>query len=69
MKASEKASLILQERRRENRRRQEAAIKEVYDKIPKIRALDKLIKQVGFESIRLAAEGLDQRQMKTSLKI
>ena len=68
MKASEKASLILQERRRENKRRQEEAINEVYDKIPKIRALDKLIKQVGFDSIRLAAEGLDTKANEDKLK-
>lgn len=55
MKANERASLILDQRRRDNKKRQEEATKEVYEKIPEIRAIDKLIKKLGYESLSLAA--------------
>lgn len=59
MKANEKASLILAERRRENKDRQAERIKEIYTKIPQIEAIDKLIKEVGFSSLKLASHNMD----------
>lgn len=57
MTPNEKASLILAQRRRENKIRQEKAIQEVYQKIPQIKAIDKMIKDTGFASLDLAASG------------
>ena len=59
MKANEKATLILAERRRENKKKQANRIREVYTKIPQIEAIDKLIKQVGFKSLKLASNNMD----------
>lgn len=59
MKANEKASLILAERRRENKDRQAERIREIYTKIPQIEAIDKLIKEVGFSSLKLASHNMD----------
>ena len=61
MKANEKASLILAERRRENKVLQEKRIEEVYKKIPQVKAIDALIKETGFKSLKLASQGLDTR--------
>lgn len=68
MKANEKASLILQERRRENKKRQDQAIKEVYEKIPKVEAIDRLMKKIGFESLNLAINKQDTSQNEARLK-
>ena len=59
MKANEKASLILAERRRENKENQANKIKEIYTKIPQIEAIDKLIKDIGFSSLKLASHNMD----------
>ena len=59
MKANEKASLILAERRRENKEEQAKRISEIYTKIPQIEAIDKLIKEVGFSSLKLASHNMD----------
>lgn len=61
MKANEKATLILAERRRENKENQRKRIREIYSKIPQIEAIDKLIKEVGFSSLKLASNNMDTR--------
>ena len=61
MKANEKATLILAERRRENKENQAKRIREIYSKIPQIEAIDKLIKEVGFNSLKLASSNMDTR--------
>lgn len=59
MKANEKASLILAERRRENKENQANRIREIYTKIPQIQAIDKLIKDIGFSSLKIASHNMD----------
>lgn len=59
MKANEKATLILAERRRENKENQRKRIREIYSKIPQIEAIDKMIKEVGFNSLKLASNNMD----------
>ena len=59
MKANERATLILQERRRVNKILQEERIQEIYTKIPQIKAIDALIKETGFKSLELAANNMD----------
>ena len=68
MKANEKASLILAERRRENKKNQEARIREVYEKIPQIKAIDQLIKKTGFNSLKLASKKIDTRTSEEKIK-
>lgn len=68
MKANEKASLILAERRRENKKNQEARVREVYEKIPQIKAIDQLIKKTGFNSLKLASKKIDTRTSEEKIK-
>ena len=68
MKANEKASLILAERRRINKVLQEERIEEIYKKIPQIKAIDQLIKETGFKSLELAAQDMDTRPVEEKIK-
>lgn len=69
MKANERATLILQERRRVNKILQEERIQEVYNKIPQIKAIDALIKETGFKSLELAANNMDTSLAEEKIKI
>ena len=68
MKANEKASLILAERRRINKVLQEERIGEIYKKIPQIKAIDTLIKETGFKSLDLASKNLDTSAAEEKIK-
>ena len=68
MNESQRAGLILEERRRENKIRQEKAINEVYKKIPEIRAIDKLIKETGFLCLELASQKIDTAKEEAKIK-
>lgn len=68
MKANEKASLILAERRRINKVLQEERIEEIYKKIPQIKAIDQLIKETGFKSLELATQDMDTRPAEEKIK-
>lgn len=68
MKANEKASLILAERRRMNKVLQEECIREIYEKIPQIKAIDDLIKETGFKSLDLAIHKMDTRPAEEKIK-
>ena len=68
MKANEKASLILAERRRINKVLQEERIEEIYKKIPQIKAIDHLIKETGFKSLELATQDMDTRPAEEKIK-
>ena len=68
MKANEKASLILAERRRVNKVLRNERIEEIYNKIPQIKAIDALIKETGFRSLDLAAKNMDTRPAEEKIK-
>lgn len=68
MKANEKASLILAERRRINKVLQEERIGEIYKKIPQIKAIDTLIKDTGFKSLELASKNFDTSAAENKIK-
>lgn len=68
MNANEKASLILAERRRINKVQQNKRIDEVYKKIPQIKAIDELIKETGFNSLKLAACKMDTKANEEKIK-
>lgn len=57
MTPSQKASAILEQRRKEDKRSQEKRIAEVYEKVPQIKALDRQIKEIGFTTLKLIASG------------
>lgn len=57
MTPSQKASTILEQRRKEDKRSQEKRIAEVYEKVPQIKALDRQIKEIGFTTLKLIASG------------
>ena len=57
MTPSQKASAILEQRRKEDKRNQEERIAEVYEKVPQIKALDRQIKEIGFTTLKLIASG------------
>ena len=68
MKANEKASLILAERRRMNKVLQEERKEEIYKKIPQVKAIDELIKQTGFDSLKLAASKINTEPYEEKIK-
>ena len=68
MKANEKASLILAERRRMNKVLQEERKEEIYKKIPQVKAIDELIKQTGFDSLKLAASKINTESYEEKIK-
>ncbi len=68
MNANEKASLILAERRRINKVQQDKRIDEVYKKIPQIKAIYELIKETGFNSLKLAACKMDTKANEEKIK-
>lgn len=57
MTPSQKASAILEQRRKEDKKNQEKRIAEVYEKVPQIKALDRQIKEIGFTTLKLIASG------------
>lgn len=61
MTPSQKASAILEERRKNNKINQDKRIAEVYKKVPQIKSLDKQIKEIGFTTLKLIASGLDSK--------
>lgn len=61
MTPSQKASAILEQRRKEDKINQDKRIAEVYEKVPQIQSLDKQIKEIGFTTLKLIASGVDTR--------
>lgn len=61
MTPSQKASAILEQRRKDDKINQDRRIAEVYEKVPQIKSLDKQIKEIGFTTLKLIASGVDTR--------
>ena len=67
MTPSQKASAILEERRKQDKRNQQKRIREVYERLPQIKSLDKQIKEIGFTTLSLISEGVDTRDLESKI--
>lgn len=68
MNPSKKASEILEQRRKDNIRNQDARIDEVYHKIPQMKSLDRNIKELGFAIVQMGLAGTDTVEAEAKLR-